>query len=476
MLAAARRAAARISAPFALALVLLGTGCSGADPVPVEVEAVRTGEVVATVTAPARVEPAARQDVTSSVSGVVIALAATEGLQVEAGASIVRLESSSVDLARQQAAAAQQAAAEVGGIDIEGGAHGTIDATSDAVGDLDARSEPAIAEARASARLVADPAQRAAAEAAVAAVESSYLATRASLLAAGQALADAQAQTAESLSDALNTAIDQATAGQRVQADAAAAAAARQAEGLSVVAPFDGTVSLGSAAATDGGAAPDLAGLASSLGADASSLAGTLPGLPGGEGGGTLRVGAPVIAGQTLFTLYDLSSLYAEAEVDEVDVGEVVVGQRATVVVDAVPDAVFDGIVESVAVEAASTQSGGVGYPVRVRLLGASQPGGLGVETDPAPLAALRVGQTSSVEIVTETTDSDLVVPSRALVQRDGGSSVYVVRDDVAELVAVEVRTLGQDAAAVSGDLEEGDDVVVSGYEDLPDGAAVDAS
>lgn len=473
MLAAARRAAAWISAPFALALVLLGTGCSGADPVPVEVEAVRTGEVVATVTAPARVEPAARQDVTSSVSGVVIALAATEGLQVEAGASIVRLESSSVDLARQQAAAAQQAAAEVGGIDIEGGAHGTIDATSDAVADLDARSEPAIAEARASARLVADPAQRAAAEAAVAAVESSYLATRASLLAAGQALADAQAQTAESLSDALNTAIDQATAGQRVQADAAAAAAARQAEGLSVVAPFDGTVSLGSAAATDGGAAPDLA---SSLGADASSLAGALPGLPGGEGGGTLRVGAPVTAGQTLFTLYDLSSLYAEAEVDEVDVGEVVVGQRATVVVDAVPDAVFDGIVESVAVEAASTQSGGVGYPVRVRLLGASQPGGLGVETDPAPLAALRVGQTSSVEIVTETTDSDLVVPSRALVQRDGGASVYVVRDDVAELVAVEVRTLGQDAAAVSGDLEEGDDVVVSGYEDLPDGAAVDAS
>lgn len=462
MLAAARRAAAA-------ATVALLAACSGPDPVAVEVESVRSGEVVATVTAPAQVGPAARQDVTSSVSGVVVALAAAEGLQVEAGATVVRLESSQVELARQQAAAAQEAAAEVGGIDIEGGADATLEVTENAVAELDARSEPAIAEARASARAVTDPAQRAAAEAAVAAVESSYLATRASLLTTGQALADAQAQNAASLSDALNSALDQATAGQRVQADAAAAAAARQAEGLAVVAPFAGTVSLGSAAAADGGAAPDLAGLAASLGADPSSLAGSLPGLPGGEGGGTLRVGAPVTAGQTLFTLYDLSSMYAEADVDEVDAPAVVAGQRATVVVDAVPDAVFEGIVESVAVEAGATQAGGVGYPVRVRLVGV-----LGDDADPAPMAALRVGQTSSVEIVTQTVRSDLVVPSRALVQRDGGSAVYVVRDGVADLVPVDVGTLGADAAAVTGELQQGDDLIVRGYEELPDGAPVE--
>jgi len=456
---------------------MLLTACTGPDAVGVEVEAVRSGEVVATVTAPARIEPAARQDVTSSVSGVVVELAAREGLEVEAGATVVRLESSQVDLARQQAAAAQEAAAEVGGIDIEGSSAVTLDTTHDAVADLDARSQPAIAKARASAETVTDPAQRAAAEAAVAAVESSYLATRGSLLAVGHALAQSQAQTAASLSDALNSALDQATAGQRIQADAAAAAAARQAEGLSVVAPFAGTVSLGAAAATDGGAAPDLAGLASSLGADASTLAGTLPGLPGGEGSGTLRVGAPVTAGQTLFTLYDLSSLYAEADVDEVDIPDVVVGQRASVVVDAVREVVFDGIVESVAVEAGATQSGGVGYPVRVRLLGAAAPGGgLAVpdDADQAPLESLRVGQTSSVEIVTRTIRSDVVVPSRALVQREGDSAVYVVRDGVAELVGVEVVTAGQDAAAVSGELAEGDDVIVRGYEELPDGATVE--
>lgn len=463
------------SATTALALLLALAACSGDERPLVEVGTVEPGEVVATVSAPARVDAAARQDVTAAVSGVVVALDAADGGAVTAGQTVVRLESSQVALAQQQAAAAQTAAGQVGGIAVDGSSAGPASAAAqEAVDQLDASSRPAIAEARERAAELVDPQQRAAAEAAVAAIESSYLNTRAVLLASAQAAAEQRAELTASLTDALNQAVEQATAGQRVQAEAAAALATQQAAGLSVVAPFAGTVSLGDAAATDGGAAAAAAlGAAGGL-PDLGGLAGALPGLAGGEGGGTLRVGAPVTAGQTLFTLYDLSARYVEAQVDEVDAPSVRAGQEADVFIDAFPDVRFAGVVESVAVEAATGDTGGVGYPTRVRLTGLAE-GDEDAEGRSAAelLDSTRVGQTASAEIVTEAVDSDLVVPSRALVRREEGEAVWVLRDGRAELVELTVQTLGEDVAAVDGDLEPGDEVLVTGYEDLAEGDEV---
>ncbi len=453
---------------MAAVLVLVVAACGSDDRPLVEVEPVSSGEVTATVSAPARVDPAARQDVTAAVSGVVVALDAADGDEVQAGQTIVRLESSQVDLAQQQAAAAQEAASQVGGITIDGGS-ASADVAQAAVAELDATSRPRIEEARQRAQQIADPAQRAAAEASIAAIEATYANTRALLLATAQAAAEERAQLSQSLSEALNEAVTQATAAQRAQAQAAAALASEQQAGLSVVAPFAGTISLGDAAATDGGA-----GAVAALGANGAipggleGLAGALPGLAGGEGGGTLRVGAPVTAGQTLFTLYDLSTRYVLAQVDEVDAPAVQAGQTATVFIDAFPEAQFEGVVESVAVEADTTETGGVGYATRVRLTR--------VEGDSELLSSTRVGQTASAEIVTETVESDLVVPSRSLVRREGGTAVYVLRDGRAELVDVEVDTLGEDRAAVDGDLEEGEQVLTSGYEELTDGQEVRTS
>jgi hypothetical protein len=172
--------------------------------------------------------------------------------------------------------------------------------------------------------------------------------------------------------------------------------------------------------------------------------------------------------------MFDLSQRYVLAEVDEVDAPAVAGGQEVTVFVDAFPEAAFAGVVESIAVEAATTQTGGVGYPTRIRLTGlADGEREAGGRTGEELLGSTRVGQTASADIVTETTESELVVPSRALVRREGGTAVYLLRDGRAELTEVSVTTLGEDRAAVSGDLDEGEDVIVSGYEDLTDGQEV---
>lgn len=439
---------------------LMLAGCIGEDLPVVEVEPVAQGEVTQTVSAPASVEAAARQDVAAAVSGVVLRLRVRDGARVRKGQEVMRLTSSQVDLAREQAAAAEAAAAGVGSVRVDGNGDATIAQTSAAVRRLDQSTRPRLRRARARARNIDDDEQRQAALAAVDAVEASYESTRAALLQAGSAFAAQQDATAESLSRALNSAVQSATASQRLQAQSAARLAEDQAGNLVVRAPFTGTVQFGEAAASDGTALPP------GLPEEVSGLAGSIGGLAGGEGGGTLRVGAPVVSGQTLFSVFDLADVYVKAEVDEVDAPQVRLGQRATVLVDAFPEADFEGIVERIAVAAEPTSAGGVGYPVRIRLIGSAEP------SQPAPLRRMRVGMTASAEIDTLTTTSQLVVPSRALLRRDG-DVVYAVRDGRVVVVAVDVLALGEEEAAVRGDLEPDDLVVVKGYEDLDDGAEV---
>ncbi|HWB70720.1 MAG TPA: hypothetical protein VG452_00755, partial [Egibacteraceae bacterium] len=236
----ARRAPSRLLiAGLGLALAL--PGCLGQDLPVVETARVHSGQVTQTVSAPAQVDAAARQDVPAAVSGVVVALEAADGDTVQAGQTVVRLASTQVDLARQQAAAAQSAAAGGGEIRVPDASGATLAATRDAVARLDAAVGPRLAEARAQAGALADPQQRAAADASIDAVEASYLSTRAALLASGQAVAAQQQATARALADALDQAVRQATAPQRAQAQAAAAAAAAQAEHLVVSAPLAGT-------------------------------------------------------------------------------------------------------------------------------------------------------------------------------------------------------------------------------------------
>jgi multidrug efflux pump subunit AcrA (membrane-fusion protein) len=331
-------------------------------------------------------------------------------------------------------------------------------------------------------------------ESAVDGLEASYEAARAGLLAAGEAAVEQQTAAAAALAAAADgvarqvegavgaavgelaaaqSAVQQASfaaleqqaaeaaGAQAAELDAAEAQLTAQAEALTVEAPFGGVVEL---AAEAGDADPTglgaLGGLdAGGLGLGADGLGGLAP---GGGSGGPLRIGGQVRAGQTLFTVYDTSAWYVDADIDEIDAPGVAVGQRAAVTVDAFPGAVFDGVVETLRLAASPSMTGAVVYPARVRLLDPP--------ADPGP----RVGMTASIEITTDVVDAALAVPSRALVRREGVEAVYVVREERAEIVPVTVQAVGEDLAAVDGALEVGEPVIVAGYEDLPGGAAVE--
>lgn len=77
--------------------------------------------------------------------------------------------------------------------------------------------------------------------------------------------------------------------------------------------------------------------------------------------------------------------------------------------------------------------------------------------------------------IVPETVMKEaLIVPTEAVIYEDNQSFVYVIEEDTAKLREVEVKEKTSALTAVAGEIEAGDQVVISGQLTLADGDTVD--
>jgi HlyD family secretion protein len=269
-------------------------------------------------------------------------------------------------------------------------------------------------------------------------------------------------RAAEQQADQLAAAQTAAVAAQRAQAEQTLEAARALTEDLTIVAPAAGTVEL--ARGTDVAAAGlDVSALAGDLGA-AGDLGGLLSGAigPTATSSGPIAEGLQVGVGQPLLSIYDLSQFGATVEVDEIDAVEVAEGQPVTVLVDAFPAAEVRGVVERIAIAPQRGATGGATFPVDVRL------------TQVPPEVDLRVGLTASAEIEVRRLDAELVVPTSALLRRGGAEVVFAVRDGRADEVPVRVLAIGDQTAAIDGELTVGEAVVTIGVELVEDGDEVD--
>jgi HlyD family secretion protein len=289
---------------------------------------------------------------------------------------------------------------------------------------------------------------------------------------ASQQLLDAEREL-ESQAEATTAAQAAAVQAQVEQAQLALDATRSRIDDLVVVAPIDGVVEL---ARGGGGGTPGLEGLPPGLGDLADGLgdglgeAGDLGGLlgegagsgaPGEVTSGPIAPGVEVGPGQPLLSVFDLSGFVARVEVDEIDVVQVREGQAVTVRVDAFPGAELEGRVEHVALAPSRDVIGGALYPVTVELNR--------VPDD----VALRVGLTASAEIEVRRLDGDTVVPTSALLRRGEAEVVHVVRDGIAVEVPVGILAIGDQDAAIEGDVRAGERVVTTGVELVADGEEV---
>jgi HlyD family secretion protein len=160
------------------------------------------------------------------------------------------------------------------------------------------------------------------------------------------------------------------------------------------------------------------------------------------------------IPGSSLMTIANPASIHTEVNVDEADIANVEIGQKARVFAIAYPDQPVEGVVESIAVSAKVAEGQqGQSFAIKIRLL------------DPEKIT-LRPGMTCRAEIFTATKGGVLAAPIQAIlvdedlttdvVRRD----VFVNRDGRAVKVAVEVGLSDDTYQEIVSGLAAGDEVV----------------
>ncbi|MGE3490947.1 MAG: efflux RND transporter periplasmic adaptor subunit [Vicinamibacterales bacterium] len=182
------------------------------------------------------------------------------------------------------------------------------------------------------------------------------------------------------------------------------------------------------------------------------------------EQGEMVVMGVQNQPGTILMTVSDLSAVNAEVKVAEADVMRLANNLPATVTLEAIPLQKFTGRVVEIGASAlplAGTQAAAREFRVKVRLDG--------------PAATLRPGLTCDTEILVAERTNALTVPLQAVVEVDGKTGVFVVRDGGVAFTPVTTGIIGGLSIEVDG-VSEGT-VVVSGpfqtLRDLRDGDRV---
>lgn len=198
------------------------------------------------------------------------------------------------------------------------------------------------------------------------------------------------------------------------------------------------------------------------------------------EQGETVIVGTMNNPGSLVLTVSDLSVMEVVLEVDETDVPEITLGDRATVDLDAFPDLEFPGIVTEIGNSAIRPPS---------QVAGTGQTPTIDFEvvvTLQNPQAELRPDLSATAEVITETRSNQLSIPIIALTLRedeedesddaDPIEGVFVITEGRAYFTPVEVGIAGQEYFEVTSGLSLGDSIVSGPYQvvrTLEEGTAV---
>ena len=175
----------------------------------------------------------------------------------------------------------------------------------------------------------------------------------------------------------------------------------------------------------------------------------------------TAQVGAPVGDSKGgLMQIADVSKMRVTVQVNEVDISNILVGQKADVTFNAVPDATLEAEVVNIA-------------SVATGMEGESGAGGNGVANFAVDLLIstpdlrLKPGMTANVAIRTVEVPGAVVVPAAAVTDNgDGTGSVErVVNEETKETETVSVRigNKGSGVVVITEGLSAGDNVLIAG-------------
>ena len=160
------------------------------------------------------------------------------------------------------------------------------------------------------------------------------------------------------------------------------------------------------------------------------------------------RVGDEVTNGNSGFRIDDISELFVDVEISEVDINRIAVGQKAELTFDAIIGEVFAGDVVEVSSVGIDNGSG-VDFQVTLKIIDPSE--------------QVRPGMTAAVNIVVSEIKNVLSVPNRAVRLKENERVIYLLRDGEIQEVEVKFGSSSDiSSEIISGEVEEGDLVVLN--------------
>ncbi|MBD3286369.1 efflux RND transporter periplasmic adaptor subunit [candidate division WOR-3 bacterium] len=180
------------------------------------------------------------------------------------------------------------------------------------------------------------------------------------------------------------------------------------------------------------------------------------------EEGETVMMGTMNNPGTVIMTVADLSAMQARIDVDESDVVDLDTGQRAKVILDAMPDTTFAAVVSNISYtpntsNLSSTAEGVTDFEVILDL----------TDVDPAQ----RPGMSVSADIVTARRDSVIVCPLQAIgrkeVEGELKETVFLVEDGTAKLAVVQTGIDDGRSIEIIGGIEDSQTVIIGPYKIL---------
>ena len=165
-------------------------------------------------------------------------------------------------------------------------------------------------------------------------------------------------------------------------------------------------------------------------------------------------------ASQTMpsYTVMDLSVVKVEVGVSEQVVNSINVGDEVSVLMTAVSEEPLTGVVATVAPAVGMTGM----YTVKIELDNAD--------------GLIKAGMMAEVNFTAEKSEDTIVLPRNAVITKDDETYVYVVEDNTAKKVMVELGIEAGETIEITKGLKNGDAVVTKGQTYISDGEAVNVA
>ncbi len=163
------------------------------------------------------------------------------------------------------------------------------------------------------------------------------------------------------------------------------------------------------------------------------------------------REGDNVWTGAEIAEIPDLSEMYLDVKLEEVDRGKLQMGQMVNIRVDAIPDKEFTAVIDWISPIANLIFKGGATpekkFPARATLKNLD--------------SRLRPGMSASAEIIIQREPNQLLIPVRSSFDKDGKPAVYVQTGKTFDVRRIQIGKRNDDDLIVTGGLKEGEIVTL---------------